>query len=96
MLRPTAADPPGGSPDARRRRRRREGGKREEAQRPEPARDRRPEGEQPHAVDAEMEKIAVDQRVGDERPDVGADAAGKRVIDEERRRVTRRNEGKQE
>ena len=48
-----------------------------EAQRPEAPRQRAAERQQPQHVEADMAEIGVQQRIGDEGPDLGAGAAGK-------------------
>ena len=40
-----------------------------------------PNGKQPDRVEAEMRPVGVEQRVGDEGPDLGADAAGQRAAE---------------
>ena len=60
-------------------RRRRHGERMQKSHRAEAARDRRAERQQPDRVEPEMRPVAVDQRVGDEGPDVRAEPAGKRA-----------------
>ena len=48
------------------------------APRAEAARERVPNGTQPCHVEADMEEVGVQERVGEERPQIGAEAAGKR------------------
>ena len=45
---------------------------------PETARQRRAERQQPSQIEAEMEEIGVNEGVGEEGPQIGAEAAGKR------------------
>ncbi len=77
-------------------RRRRHGEKGDETQRAETARDRRAECEQPHGVESEMRPVAVDQRVGDEGPDLRAESARHRALRQDRCVVARRNEREQQ
>ncbi len=62
------------------------------AQRAEPARHRAGEGEQPHRVEAEMHPVGMQQRVGEEAPDLGARAAGQNAVGERACVVARRHE----
>ena len=76
---------------ARRRRHREE---RDEAQRAEPPRHRAAERQQPNRVDAEMSPVGMDQRIGDEGPNLGAEAARQRAVEHRRAIVARGDEGK--
>ena len=71
--------------------RRRHRHEQEEPDRAEPARQRAAERQQPQHVEADMAEIGVQQRIGDEGPDLGAGAAGKGDV-EQRRIVALRNE----
>ena len=57
--------------------RRRHRHEQEKPERAEPARQRAAERQQPQHVEADMAEIGVQQRIGDEGPDLGAGAAGK-------------------
>ena len=63
----------------------------EKPDRAEAARQRAAERQQPQHVEADMAEIGVQQRIGDEGPDLGAGAAGKGDV-EQRRIVALRNE----
>ena len=76
--------------------RRRHGKEGEEARRAEAARDRRAECQQPHAVQSEMRPVAMNECVGDEGPDVGAEAAWHVALRNNGRVEPRRNEGEPE
>ena len=70
------------------------GGNREErneARGAEAARHRRPERQQPHRIDGEMHGVAVDERVGDEGPDIRRPSTGKHAV-RQRVVVAHRNE----
>ena len=51
----------------------------EKTQRTETARDRAAERQEPDDIDAEMNPVGVNQRVGDEGPELGAPAAGQNI-----------------
>ena len=63
------------------------------APRAEAARQRGAERQQPSHIEADMEEVGVEERVGEERPQIGAEAAGKRTAGNEIDVVARRNEG---
>ena len=63
----------------------------EKPDRTEAARQRTAKRQQPQHVETNMAEIGVQQRIGDEGPDLGAGATGKRVI-QQRLVITLRNE----
>ena len=73
----------------RRARRRRHRKEREKPQRAEPPRHRAAERQQPHRIDAEMGPVGMDQRIGDEGPNLGAEAARQRAAEHDRGVVAR-------
>jgi hypothetical protein len=68
----------------------------QEAQEAEAPGDRAAEGEQPDAVDDEVRPAAVQRRVGDERPRIRRDAAGKHEALQQVGAVADRKEGEQQ
>ncbi len=64
--------------------------------RPKTARKRGPERQEPGQIETDMQEIDVDERVGEERPDIGAEAAGKRIADDRMDIVARRDEGERQ
>ena len=68
----------------------------QEPQRTEAARNRRPKSEQPDAVEAEMHEIAVDEGVGQERPDRSAPARHPPKLGQKLHIVARWNKRKQD
>src|SRR5262249_53584793 len=67
-----------------------------ETQRAESLRNRRAESQQPHGIEDEMTEIGMDERIGDERPDVGYPTSGPSHIGKHAEIVTRRDEGEEQ
>ncbi len=62
----------------------------DEAQRPEPSRDRRGKRQEPHRIHRQVKGVAMEERVGDEGPDRGADAARNDGVGEDGGIIARR------